>query len=269
MSTATTYLKAALPLVPGASKLPFVAGGGGDMPKTRLETTARAEPEQLARYAKVCGFRLGDELAPTFPHILAFPLHMQLMTRGDFPFPAVGLVHIENAITQHRPVRLGEELELRVWPTAVEPHAKGKRFSIRTEARVGRELVWEETSTMLRRGKGSGESDGEAFELPPTTAEWKLAGDLGRRYAAVSGDSNPIHIHPLTARAFGFNRPIAHGMWTKARALAAQRLPDAFTVDVRFKKPILLPGTVLFGAEDGRFAVTGRKGSTHLEGRIS
>ena len=265
-----TYLKAALPMIPGASKLPFVAGGGGDIPSVELQETATVDAAELARYAKVCGFRLSDELPPTYPHILAFDLHMRILTSGDFPFPAVGLVHIENEITQHRPVRLGEELKLRVSPTKATPHPKGKQFSITTQVRVGRELVWEETSTMLRRGKGSGESEREPFELPESVAEWRLPGDLGRRYAAVSGDSNPIHMYPLTAKAFGFDRPIAHGMWTKARALSALRLPDAFTVGVRFKKPIFLPGTVRFGSdEDGRFAVTSRKGSTHLEGRIS
>src|SRR5213076_2448555 len=88
-------------------------------------------------------------------------------------------------------------------------------------------------------------------------AVWKLPGDIGRRYAAVSGDRNPIHLHPLSARLFGFPRAIAHGMWTKARALAAQEaeLPDAYTTSVRFRKPILLPSRVEFGARDGRFAV--------------
>ena len=66
------------------------------------------------------------------------------------------------------------------------------------------------------------------------------------RYAAVSGDVNPIHLHPLTARVFGFPRAIAHGMWTAARALAALqgRLPDALTYDVGFGRPLLLPSTV-------------------------
>ena len=50
-------------------------------------------------------------------------------------------------------------------------------------------------------------------------------------------------------------------MWTKARCLAALRLPDAFAVDVRFKKPILLPSKVTFGEADDRFAV-----HSHLEG---
>jgi acyl dehydratase len=266
-----TYLKAALPMVPGASKLPFVAGGGGGMPGGDRTASVTIDAAHLADYAKVCGFRLRDEVPATYPHVLAFGLHMDLMTAGDFPFPAIGLVHIENAITQHRAIRIGEELALRVTPTAPEPHAKGTKFSIETEATVGGEVVWSESSTMLRRGKGDGEEKGDRseFEPPAARAEWRLPGDLGRRYGGVSGDRNPIHIHPITARAFGFPKPIAHGMWTTARSLAAMeaRLPDAFSLEVAFKKPIFLPGKVSFGSDGQRFAVWSK--GPHLEGTVT
>ena len=110
----------------------------------------------------------------------------------------------------------------------------------------------------------------------PATGTWALPGDLGRRYGSVSGDLNPIHMHPLSARLFGFKSAIAHGMWTKARCLAAleSRLPDAFTVETAFKKPIFLPGKVEFCEEDGpgaafnvRFGVRDpRDGRSHLDG---
>ena len=52
---------------------------------------------------------------------------------------------------------------------------------------------------------------GAAFpDVPPGGPQWRLSGDLGRRYAAVSGDHNPIHLYPLTAKALGFPRQIAH-----------------------------------------------------------
>ena len=74
--------------------------------------------------------------------------------------------------------------------------------------------------------------------------------DIGRRYAAVSGDRNPIHLHGLAAKAFGFRSAIAHGMWLKARALAALqgRLPEAMTVEVAFKTPVFLPSTIAVAA---------------------
>jgi hypothetical protein len=259
------YLKAAVGALPGAGRLPFVAGGGGPLPDVVLEESMSAEPDRVAEYARVCGFRLRDELPPTYPHVLAFPLHMRLMTDASFPFRAVGLVHIENRIAVHRPLLARERLELSV--RAAE-HARERAFTLVTEVRADGELAWREESTMLRRGGGSPGRRQDAGPEPSFVAEWRLPGDLGRRYASVSGDRNPIHLHPLTAKAFGFPRPIAHGMWTKARCLAAlEPLPDAFETFVEFRKPILLPSRVDFERDGERFRV--RSGDkVHLLGRF-
>jgi len=288
------YARAAAPLIPGASLLPFVPGRGDDVPEVELELTgARAEPEAVAAYARVCGFALRDHLPPTYPHVLAFPLHMAVMADGGFPFGAVGLVHIENRIEQRRRISIDEELTIRVRPTKLEPHPRGRTFTLVSEAHAGGEKVWEGVSTMLRRGGGEADAppaaDGTKPSSMPTgssrrqeettgadaNAEWQLAGDLGRRYAAVSGDRNPIHMHSLAAKPLGFPGAIAHGMWTKARCLAAleSRLPDAFTAEARFRKPILLPGRVEFlsdaGGEEIAFAVRDAKRQTpHLDGRV-
>jgi acyl dehydratase len=277
------YARAALPMIPGASRLPFVPGGGGEIPAgLDLELAGvSAKPEDVAAYAKVCGFALRDTLPPTYPHMLAFPLHMAGMSDGSFPFGAVGLVHVENSIVQKRPIGIDEEMTIRVRPTKLQPHPKGKTFSLVTEVFVGGEVAWESTSTMLRRGKPDDEAGKQekSFEsLPadaPASAEWKLAGDLGRRYAGVSGDRNPIHMHSLTAKPLGFPSAIAHGMWSKARALAQleSKLPDGFEADVRFRKPILLPARVEFASQeqgdDILFALRdAKKGTPHLDGRV-
>jgi MaoC like domain len=276
---APMMLRAGAAMIPGASRLPFVGGGGGDVPDLTLELPDVAvDRERLAAYDRVCGFPVRDALPATYPHMLAFPLHLALMTSSDFPVPAIGLVHIHNRITQHRPIDAAERLSLRVWAAPLEPHPRGRQFRIHTEARAAEELVWDEVSTILKRGRGSEEA--AAPEVPsaqelPVSATWKLAGDLGRRYGAVSGDLNPIHIHPLTARLFGFPTAIAHGMWTKARCLAAldARLPAAHTVEVAFKRPILLPATVEFLQGEGEpglaFGVRDRgKATPHLDGRV-
>jgi acyl dehydratase len=238
-------------------------GRGDTMPTDVMSRDVTVDPVELAKYAHVCGFTLRDELPPTYPHVLAFGMHMELLAKA--PFSAVGVVHIANRIVQHRPLLLGEELALRVSVTELRPHRRGRQFDFVSEVRVGDELVWEDVSTNLKRGDGDESLPREPeFELPPVTAQWRLPDDLGRRYAAVSGDHNPIHLHAWSAKAFGFPRAIAHGMWTKARCLSALRLPDAFTADVRFKKPILLPSAVTFGEAEDRFAVHG-----HLEGTLS
>jgi acyl dehydratase len=277
-------------MIPGASLLPFIPGGGGAIPELdlRLEGVV-ADPADVAAYAKVCGFALRDSLPATYPHVLAFPLQMAVMADGGFPFGAVGLVHVENRIEQHRRIGIDEELTIRVRPTKLAPHPKGQTFSLLTEVTVGDELVWQSTSTMLRRGKPQQPADGLETSKSRTpeahrpgvgadvgaSAEWKLGGGLGRSYASVSGDRNPIHMHSLTAKPLGFPGAIAHGMWTKARCLAAldSRLPDAFTVAVRFRKPILLPARVEFASategEEIAFSVRDAKRQTpHLDGRV-
>jgi len=290
------YARAALPMIPGASLLPFVPGGGGEIPDgLDLELAGvKAEAADVAAYARVCGFGLRDTLPPTYPHMLAFPLQMAVMSDGSFPFGAVGLVHVENSIAQKRPIGIDEEMTIRVRPSKLQPHPKGKTFSLETEVLAGGEVVWESASTMLRRGRGSSNGENAApsairkdkrsqpggdFESlgadARPSAEWKLPGDLGRRYAGVSGDRNPIHMHSLTAKPLGFPGAIAHGMWTKARALAQleSELPDSFEVEVRFRKPVLLPARVLFAErsadEEILFAVRGaKKGTPHLDGRV-
>jgi acyl dehydratase len=270
-------LKAALPSIPGLNQLPGVRKDPQADPTTlHLRRSAVVDRDHAAAYAAVCGFPAKDTVPLTYPHMLAFPLHMQAMTSPQFPYPAVGSVHVENVVTGHRPVHPGEELDVTVRVSAPRPHAKGTVVDFLSEVRNGDELVWASTSTYLRRGRPHDDADrGLVFDMTPEgTVEWRLPADLGRRYGAVSGDRNPIHLYPLTAKALGFPRQIAHGMWSLARCVAAleNRLPDAVTVEVAFKKPILLPGTVAFGhrasAEGQSFALTSPKdGSPHLVGR--
>jgi acyl dehydratase len=290
------FARAGLSMVPGASLLPFVAGGGRELPDLALVLDdVPVDRDRVSAYDRVCGYALADSVHATYIHILAFPLQLSLMTDGSFPLPAIGLVHIANQITQHRPVRIGERVSLRVWATRLEPHPRGRQFSLCSQARVGDELVWEERATNLRRGgagvERSDRSDSRAVSdragrsrgaEPSSEREllvsdtWKLPVDLGRRYGSVSGDLNPIHVHRLSARLFGFPTAIAHGMWTMARCLAALDPPlgDKFTVEVTFRKPILLPSTVLFAqaprARGVRFAVRGAaNGTPHLDGTLT
>ena len=250
---------------------------GGELPDTEYSLPGVAiDREHLAAYNRVCGFRLADELPATYPHLLAFPLQIKLMAGGDFPFPLVGSVHVANRITQVRPLRLDERLDLRVHLENLRDHPRGRQFDMVGEALVDGEVVWTDVSTYLRRGGGEGRTERtERTETPAPTAIWRVPDDIGRRYGEVSGDRNPIHLYKLTARMFGFPRAIAHGMWTKARCLAAfeGRLPDAYTVDVAFKLPVLLPAKVGFAATehgDGRrFELFGLTGKPHLAGEIS
>ncbi|PZA22179.1 MaoC/PaaZ C-terminal domain-containing protein [Modestobacter versicolor] len=236
-------------------------GRGGALPDTRLAREAVAvDPADLAGYARVCRFPLTDALPVTFPHVLAFPLQVALMTDRSFPLALPGLVHVRNRIEVERPIGAGEALDLEVWAERFATHRSGATVDLCATVSTGGAEVWRGRSTYLARGAqapdGAPESDVDVRvgEVDRVSAEWRVPDDAGRRYAKVSGDVNPIHLSGLTAKAFGFKRAIAHGMWVKARALAALsgRLPDAVTVDVAFRKPLFLPSTVTLSTAEVR-----------------
>ena len=234
----------------------------------------------LAAYDRVCGFTLRDEVPATWLHVQTFPLQAALMAEDDFPLSLAGLVHVSNTMTLRRRVDVGERLRMRVCAQNLSPHPKGVAFDMCGEIHVGDELVWEGTSNYLAIGAQGVEGEpvkAEHLVAPDAVPSqlWRLPADLGRRYAKVSQDANPIHLSPVTARLFGFPRAIVHGMWVHARALAALRgkLPPAYTVRVQFAKPVLLPGKVWFASEsDGdlrRFSVVNKEGKPHLVGELT
>ncbi|MET7681240.1 MaoC/PaaZ C-terminal domain-containing protein [Streptomyces sp. NPDC005423] len=246
----------------------------------------RVDLARLAAYERVCGFATGDDALPiTYPHVLGFPLAMRLMSDRAFPLPLLGLVHTSLTLTRHTALTATGTYELAVQVEGLAPHRRGTQATVATELRAADGVVWESRSTYLARHRTAGprpeappgqreqreqRKPGEKPEGKPlpVVAEWRLAGDVGRRYAAASGDRNPIHLHPLTARAFGFPRAIAHGMWTVARCLAAHGTPRSARVDVRFGAPVLLPGTVEYAAEGGRFALREGSGRVHVDGVV-
>jgi acyl dehydratase len=278
-----TVLDAAPSMAPLFARATLTARGrGGDLPGTRLARRGvTVDAAEVAGYARVCRFPLADALPVTFPHVLTFPLQVALMGDRAFPLALPGLVHVRNRVDVLRPVGLGEALDLEVWAERFAVHPRGATVDLCASVSAGGAEVWRGRSTYLARGarapEGAPASDVDvtAGDLPPGTIRWRVPGDAGRRYARVSGDVNPIHLSTLTARAFGFPRAIAHGMWVEARALAALsgRLPDALTVDVGFRKPLLLPSTVRLAtaAVDGGWDLAVRSatsGADHLVGAV-
>ncbi|MFF8940736.1 MaoC family dehydratase [Streptomyces sp. NPDC014864] len=244
-------------------------------PRAQLVLPAvRVDLARLAAYERVCGFATGDDALPiTYPHVLGFPLAMRLMSGRDFPLPLLGLVHTSFTATRHTGLTATGTYELTVHVAGLAPHRRGTEATVVTEVRSGRDVVWESTSTYLARHR----TESPAAEPPreeraplPAVAEWRIAGDVGRRYGAASGDRNPIHLSPLTARLFGFPRAIAHGMWTVARCVAAHGTPQAALVRAEFRAPVLLPASVSYAADrGGRFELRAADGGrVHLTGEV-
>jgi hypothetical protein len=237
-----------------------------------------ADAGHLAEYAAICGFESIERLPITFPHVMAGALHLHLMTQKSFPFPLLGLVHIRNEIRQQAPLTADTRFDLQVRIGEARTVRQGIEFDLLTEATVEGASMWTEISTILHRRPAPKTGATPRQPVPPAPlAEYRsiaAPADIGRRYAKVGRDYNPIHLAPWTARLFGFKRHIAHGMWSAARCAAAleRELEQAPTsLSVQFKQPLFLPGKCalkLAGSEGGiAFSLlSARSDKTHLSG---
>jgi hypothetical protein len=215
----------------------------------------------LEAYRRVCGFSADGNLPITYPHVMTMPLHLAMLTSDAFPVRLLGLVHVRNEITSRRPIAEDQALDVHCSLPAHRETDRGQEFDLTTTASVNGAQIWSETSTFLarRRAKGANGAKGAAKtprdETPAAvqTTSWRADADIGRRYAVVSGDYNLIHISDLTARLFGFNRAIAHGLWSLARTAAELRprlTADGVVLVANFKLPILLPAWVTLQSWD-------------------
>lgn len=234
----------------------------------------------LKSYNDITGFKNDGTVPAMYLAVTAQALQMSMMTEEPFPFALLGLVHIGNVVRQTRKIQATESLTLSCKFGELRPHDKGVQFDFITAATTASgEEVYSGVTTYLVRQKVEAraakvakvEQEKPVFTL---TEQWVVPGNIGRRYAAISGDFNLIHIHALTAKAFGFKRAIAHGMWTKARALAAygDALPAAYEADVQFKLPMYIPSKVNFQASTGAnsvFELNDFKGRPHLAGTVT
>jgi len=250
---------------------------GTQLPDSGLRCWVDIDGKRLADYRKVCGFTDDGLLPPTYPHILAFALQMQLLTAKDFPFPLLGLIHLSNRIRVLRPMGAISRAQVSVRVNNLQAHPKGATFDLLTTMDDQLGPLWEAESQMLCRGV---KLDGEAIEQhwQPSqalteVAHWKAPADIGRQYAKVSGDYNPIHLSAASAKLFGFPTAIAHGLWNKARTLAAlaDHLPKAnLEIAVHFRKPVRLPSEVTLLASEagssGELRLVGAGDLEHMVG---
>ncbi|MBJ2121532.1 hypothetical protein I6N91_11140 [Arthrobacter sp. MSA 4-2] len=258
------------------------------LPVVRLRASGGpVDRERLTAFQHLVGQAARDAVPSAHVHTLAFPVAMSVMARPDFPLPLLGMVHLSNTVVQTRALRVGEEFESVAYAENLSPHRSGTSVDLVTEVSVDGERIWTGRSVYLARGvrtvNGREEhpepspdgfpdgspgtspaatddgrdaalpGNGDAFIPPVPTAQWHLASDTGRAYAAVSGDWNPIHLSAPSARLLGMKRAIAHGVYLAARMveLAEPAAPDALSWGVNFLSPALLPGTLAVAVRPG------------------
>ncbi|OBG91860.1 dehydratase [Mycobacterium sp. E3251] len=239
----------ALPVVSRGDQLPTRTVDIEEMPIDRTN---------VAEYAGVTGLRYGNNVPLTYPFALTFPAMMSLVTGFDFPFAAMGSVHVENHITQYRPIAVTDAVGVHVHAENLREHRKGLLVDLVTDVSVGNDTAWHQVTTFLHQQRTSLSDEPKPPpqkqpKLPPPSTVLRVSPGLIRRYAVVGGDHNPIHTNPIAAKLFGFPTVIAHGMFSAAAVLAniEARFPDAVKYSVRFGKPLVLPGTAGLYIDEG------------------
>jgi acyl dehydratase len=264
-----------------AGALPFVPRGD-QLPARKLAVEdLTIDPANVAEYAAVTGLRFGDTLPLTYPFALTFPTMMSLVTGFDFPFPAMGSVHVENHITQYRPIAVTDTVDVAVHAENLREHRRGLLVDLVADINVGNDTAWHQVTTFLHRQRTSlsDEPKPEPKKQPklgPPNAVLRITAGRIRHYASVGGDHNPIHTNPIGAKLFGFPTVIAHGMFTAAAVLAniEGQMPDAVKYSVRFGKPVVLParaGLYVDRVADGWELALRHltKGYPHLTGTVT
>ncbi|MDR7419976.1 MAG: MaoC/PaaZ C-terminal domain-containing protein [Armatimonadota bacterium] len=176
-------------------------------------------------------------------------------------------LHAAQDVVLHSPIVPGRTIVTRAAPVGVYPRPLGTEVLIKAETRAadGGLLVEQYVTLLFRRkfsGPGRGESAPDHRAAPDVKAAAKAAGrlitvtdvidpDQTTRYAAASGDRNPIHLDEEFARSVGLPGIIVHGMCTMAFAGRAvigtvcgndpRRLRR---LAVRFARPVL-PGQAI------------------------
>lgn len=209
----------------------------------------KIERDKLKEYNKSCGLPESDTLPPLYPHIVAAPVHTTMLSHKDFPLPMMGSIHHRNHILQHRQIGVNESLDIHCVVETKRNIKKGLEFDVTTNITVAGEPVWDSITTVFIRGKfGAPDEPSPLSNLSSSKeaefkTEWFVPAGTGRKYAKITGDYNPIHMSPISAKLFGFKRDIAHGMWTLANAVGLAPLQingKPVRIDAAFKGPMFM-----------------------------
>lgn len=301
---------------------PNTISGELALPTQVLEQQYQINPRHCENYHKLVAWNSGiaSVIHPNYLQVLTLPMQLSMMVSKPFPFKPMGLVHLANEIHVNELPEQNAELTLRTSFDGLQAHKRGYVFALKSEGFIGRELAIAATSYYLARIKhdvltatkpdlavstldtqqllptlGTIDPEGDTFLYPSTFEQ-----GIGRRYARVSGDYNPIHLSRWSAKLLGFRRAIAHGMYSKAVCVSMLAKNDVFScrtanpsifankvIATQFVQPIYLPSEAQI--QVGRtklsskgisndelkgiaFTLSSKKGSKtrlHLQGEVS
>ncbi len=248
------------------------------MPECKRSKQITISESHVNTYDAITKWNSTQGVHPNYVQTLSLPMQLDMMVQDSFPFKPLGLVHIGNQIDVFKLPTINQKILLVTEFGNTYFHKKGWLFEVTTKA-YDFELCSHESKSLahqplivgnsvyLARKQHDKEKLRHLSEKSIDVPDWIKLGqskisqaldsyqnlesfsfesDIGRRYARVSGDYNPIHLHPLTAKMLGFKKAIAHGMFSKAIAISCLHNQqwlneETFQVKTVFMQPIGLP----------------------------
>ncbi len=208
------------------------------------------DKEKLKAYREICELEDDGNLPVLYPHVFTAPLHMAILSHRDFPIPLGGMLHFRNHLIQHRPVKIDEKFDIEVRLAEHRIVKQGFEFDYTIRILINGELVWNSITTYLKKGKFGKEftASHRSDLIEPMSDGSKILDsqipvNIGKRYAKICSDYNPIHISKFLAKLFGFKRDIAHAMWATALSIGKLNLKNSgklLRVDLGFKGPLFI-----------------------------
>ncbi|NMH58941.1 MaoC family dehydratase [Alteromonas ponticola] len=254
--------------------------------KVELSKALLIDPDHYQRYCSLVDWKASTRLHPLYLQMKSFALQLQCLADRRNPFPLLGLVHIRNQVWQSAQVDLQVMVNLTAKLGQLKTHSKGWVIEVIVEGHQRDECIYRATGEYLMRvnaphvsrQKNKGQGDLPPFwETYQHVAQWQVADSIGRDYAKVSYDYNPIHLSAFSAKLFGFKQAIAHGMWSLAKCYSQlvddRHAAEAVELHAEFLKPILVPAECVLmqgqHSADSQFALlNGKCSEPHIRGRL-
>ncbi|MFX1508623.1 MAG: MaoC/PaaZ C-terminal domain-containing protein [Promethearchaeota archaeon] len=222
------------------------------------------DPERTIAYAKATNevnprYYESDEnrlaIPPLFPVTMLVDPMKQIVMDDTLNLDIFRMVHGEQEIFYHRPLKPWDRIKTKVELDSIDVKEAGDILWAKIMGHSQEELVFEMRAGMFfrkpRKGMKSKKKEKPVEREILFSNDMKVTSDQSVRYAAVSGDENPIHVDKDVAIAVGLPDIILHGLCSLA--FATQAVVDELAegdpakvkqIKVRFSKPVLMDSTL-------------------------
>ncbi len=238
------YLRGALVRHPGLMP-------GERLPEMKAEWQGfRIDPGHFRKVTALCGLVPGTSMPLIYPKTFLFPLHMSIISRREFPFPYLKMLHVRDHILQRRVTDISEQMDVCCIIDGQRILAKGLEIDIRSVISAAGKPAWECISTYFFPGSfGEPEAPSPLAVFDPIpeeyiSVEWTMPDKNRFRFGLLTGDYNGIHYSAPYARMMGFKRDFSHAQRTTAECL--RRLPS-LQEEGPVRLSLALKGPVYYG----------------------